>query len=88
MTLQVKEKLVKVGFVEIEQNYSDKNEKWERAQAKMENFLNNLNKKPKPVKKNLDNLFKKAQLNTNFPDDVVSIQEIRYHQIYRMNGIF
>jgi len=56
--------------------------------AKMEELLNKLDKERNPVKKNLHNIVKMVDLNSNYSDDIVSIQEIRYQQIFRNNGIY
>ena len=88
MAQQVKKKLVMVDFVTIEQKFLDKQVKRERAQAKMEELLIKLNKEHKPVRTNLHKLSKKVKLNTNYLEDIVSIQEIRYQQVYRNIGIY
>jgi len=51
MVQQVKEKSVRVDFVETEQKDSDKQIKREKAQAKVEEFLIKLSKERKPFKK-------------------------------------
>ncbi len=87
MAQQVKEKFVRVDFVEIEQKGSGKQIKREIALAKMEEFLIKLSKERKPVKKNLRKIFKKAELNAKYAEQIVPIQKIRDQQVYRNNEI-
>jgi len=88
MAQQVKEKLVRIDIVEKEQKTLNKRIKWEKAQAKMEEFLIRLNKERKSVKSDLRRLFKKAELNAKYREHTVLIQEIGYQQVYMNNGIY
>jgi len=88
MAQQVKEKLVRIDIVEKEQKTLNKRIKWEKVQAKMEEFLIRLNKERKSVKSNLRILFKKAELNANYCEHTVLIQEIGNQQVYMNNGIY
>ncbi|MFW9824333.1 MAG: hypothetical protein ACFFE4_15425, partial [Candidatus Thorarchaeota archaeon] len=77
-----------IKFAEKDQKLLDKQSKREIAQLKMEKFLKNLNKEPKPVKKDLANVIKIIELNPRYHECSISIQKIKYQQIYRTNGMF
>jgi len=88
MAQQVKEKLVRIDIVEKEQKTLNKRIKWEKVQAKVEEFLIRLKKERKSVKSNLRRLFKKVELNANYCEHTVLIQEIGNQQVYMNNGIY
>jgi len=88
MTQQVKEKLVRIDFVEKEQKKLNKQVAREKIQAKMEDYLIKLSKEYKPVKKDLQRILKKAELNAKYLELTVSIQKIKYQIIYWINGIY
>ena len=88
MTQQVKEKLVRIDFVEKEQKKLNKQVEREKFQAKMGDFLIKLSKEYKPVKKDLQRILKKAELNAKYLELTVSIQKIKYQIIYWINGIY
>ena len=88
MAQQLKEKLVRIDFAEKEQKKLNKQVAREKAQAKMEEFLMRLNKEYKPIKKDLQRILKKVELNVKCLELTVPIQRRMVEQVYKNNGIY
>ncbi|MHA2337686.1 MAG: hypothetical protein ACXACX_10295 [Candidatus Hodarchaeales archaeon] len=87
MAHEAKKEMVRMNCVDVEQVNIDLRLDQKQPQAKMEVFLKKLSKERKPVKKSLRKLFKKAELNSKYPEQVIPIQRLERQRIYRNYGL-
>lgn len=88
MTQEAKNELVRTDYVAVEHKNFDKEILKAKTQERAKEFLTRLSQERKLVKKNLQRLYKKAELNAKYFEHTVPIQKIKYQQVYRNYEIY
>ena len=77
MTQEAKNELVRMDYVAVEHKNLDKEIVKAKTQERAKEFLTRLSQERKLVKKNLQRLYKKAELNAKYFEHTYPIQKIK-----------
>ena len=88
MTQEAKNELVRMDYVAVEHKNLGKKIVKAKTQERAKEFLTRLSQERKLVKKNLQRLYKKAELNARYLEHIYPIQKIKYQKVYRNYEIY